>query len=249
MDLGIAGKIALVIAGSKGLGEGAVRGLAAEGVRVAFTARNSDTAADLAREVGGHVFDFDTDDLDDIDRLLQEVTETVGPIDIVVLNTGGPPSHDHPFDTTVSEWTRAHRSLVLSPFEMLRRIVPAMAKRGWGRVIVISSYSAHEPIDRIPLANAYRPPILANLKLLAKLYGRDGITFNAMIPGLFRTERSMSGRSDDVIRLNEERSPLGRMGTIEEFGSYVAFLSSERASYVTATEVLIDGGLSTVARL
>jgi len=246
MDLGIEGRRALVIAGSKGLGAGAARSLAAEGARVALTSRDPSGAQALATELGGHALRFDTDDLDDIDRLVDEAVGLLGGIDILVLNTGGPPSHEHPFETTTGEWNRTHRSLVLSPFETMRRVVPRMAERGWGRVIVISSRAATHPIQRIPLANAYRPALLGNIGLLATRYGRDGVTINAVVPGVFRTDRALAGRNAEDLRRTEATIAIGRMGETRELGDVVAFLASERAGYITGSVLHVDGGLGAV---
>lgn len=243
MDLRIAGRTALVVAGSRGLGAGVVRALVAEGVRVAFTSRDP---AGAGVEVGGVAtgFAFDTDDLDGIDPLVTAVEQRLGPIDVLVLNSGGPPSHDHPFDTTAREWHRAHRSLVLSPFETVRRVVPGMAERGWGRVVLLSSLAAVQPLDRMPLSTAYRPALIANLTLLARLYGAHGVTFNTVVPGGIATGRSVAERAEEDVADLVAHVPLRRMGSPDELGSVVAFLASEQAAFVTGAQVAVDGGFT-----
>lgn len=243
MDLGVAGKNALVIAGSKGIGAGVVRCLVDEGVRVGFTSRDpAGPGVEVADMAAG--FAFDTDDLEAVDPLIDRFESEVGPIDILVLNTGGPPSHDNLFDVTIRESQRAHRSLVLSPFETIRRVVPGMAERGWGRVILISSLSAVAPLDKMPLSNAYRPSMVANFTILARTYGSAGITFNTVVPGVIDTARSNIGRAEEDIDGVVALTPVGRLGAIEEVGAAVAFLSSQRAAFVTGARVPVDGGLA-----
>jgi 3-oxoacyl-[acyl-carrier protein] reductase len=241
MDLRIADRVALVIAGSKGIGAGVVRALVSEGVRVAFTSREPGGPGVEVTDIATG-FEFDTDDLEAIDPLISKVESSFGPIDILVLNSGGPPSHDHPFDTTLREWHRAHRSLVLSPFETMRRVVPGMAERGWGRVILVSSLAALHPIDRMPLSSAYRPSLIPELTLLARLYGQRGVTFNTVIPGVIRTARSLEGRTPEDIQEVVDHLPFGRMGSPDEAGAVVAFLASEPAAFVTGARVTVDGG-------
>lgn len=247
MDLQISGKTALVVAGSKGLGAGVVRALAAEGVRVGFTSRDPRASgvevADIAEG-----FEFDADDIDAIGDLVSHVESTLGGVDILVLNAGGPPSHDHPFDTTAREWHRAHRALLLSPFEMMRRVVPTMAQRQWGRVIHMSSLAAQQPLERMPLSSAYRPSMLAEMTLLAGQFGGDGVTFNTVIPGGIRTERSIASRTPEDVEEMIAHLPIQRMGTPAEVGSVVAFLASENAGFVTGAEVAVNGGYTLHAR-
>lgn len=218
-----------------------VRALAAEGAVVAFTSRDPGApgveVADIATG-----FSFDTDDIDGIDSLADRVESVLGGIDVLVLNAGGPASHGHPFETTVREWQRAHRSLVISPFETMRRVVPAMAGRGWGRVIVLSSLAAVQPLDRMPLSSAYRPSTIANVTLLARRFGGQGVTFNTVIPGGIRTVRSVEGRSPEDIEEIVAHLPVHRMGTPDEVGAVVAFLASEQAAFVTGARVTVDGG-------
>ncbi|MFT4230256.1 MAG: SDR family oxidoreductase [Microbacterium sp.] len=241
MDLGLEGRRALVVAGSKGLGAGVVRGLAREGAVVAFTSRDPRAPGVEVSDVAAG-FEFDTDDVDAIDPLVSRVEAAIGGIDVLVLNAGGPASHDHPFDTTVREWHRAHRSLVISPFETIRRVVPAMAERGWGRVVVISSLAAIQPLERMPLSSAYRPSMIANVSLLARRYGVHGVTFNTVIPGGIRTGRSTEGRSPEDIDEIVAHLPVHRMGTPDEVGAVVAFLASQQAAFVTGAQVTVDGG-------
>lgn len=243
MDLSIAGKTALVIAGSKGIGAGVVRSLVREGVRVAFTSRNpQDPHVEVGHLATG--FTFDTDDLDAIGPLVTEVEAELGQIDILVLNTGGPASHDDPFDVTLREWHRAHRSLHLSPFETIRHVIPQMAERRWGRIVLVSSFAATQPLDRMPLSNAYRPSLIANFTVLSRLYGARGVTLNTVVPGIIGTGRSVIDRDAGDIDETVALSPLGRLGTSDEVGDVIAFLASERAAFMTGTQIPVDGGLT-----
>src|SRR4051812_50190260 len=139
MDLGIEGRVALVTGGSKGIGLGIAKTLAAEGARVAVASRTQETVDAAARELGGQGFVFDSGDLDAIPGLLDGVESALGPIDIYIANTGGPPPDQDPLGFSRAQWEAAHRSLVLSPMTVLQRLLPQMAERGWGPVVALQS--------------------------------------------------------------------------------------------------------------
>jgi 3-oxoacyl-[acyl-carrier protein] reductase len=246
MDLGLQDRVALVTGGSKGIGAGIAAALAAEGAKVAVAARTRDTVAQTAARIGATPYVFDSDDLDAVPGLLEEVESALGPIDIYVANTGGPPMGPNPLAFTREQWEAAHRQLVLSPMAFLERLLPAMRERGWGRVLAVSSSSVLEPLPSIQLSNAHRPGLIAAFKVLARNVAPDGVTLNAILAGRIATDRMSSGPGglEAAQAAARDQVPAGRLGTVEEFAAAAAFLCSERASYITGTTLLVDGGLT-----
>jgi 3-oxoacyl-[acyl-carrier protein] reductase len=246
MDLGLEGKVALVTGGSKGIGFGIATDLAAEGARVAIGARDPDRVRDAAGRIGGHGIAFDSADLDAVPDVIAEVESTLGPIDVYIANTGGPPAGPDPLGFTRAQWETAHRTLVLSPMAFIERLLPAMRERGWGRIVAVSSSAIREPIPAIQLSNAHRPGLLAAFKVLARAAAADGVTLNTVLPGRILTDRmiSTSGSAEAAQAAAREQVPAGRLGTVEELAAAAVFLCSERASYVTGTTLLVDGGLT-----
>ncbi len=246
MDLGIEGRVALVTGGSKGIGLGIATALAAEGVRVAVASRTKETVDAAAEQIGGAGFVFDSDDLDAIPGLLDGVESALGPIDIYIANTGGPPPNEDPLGFTREQWEAAHRSLVLSPMTILQRLLPQMAERGWGRVVAVQSSAVHEPISVLQLSNAHRPGMVVGFKVLAKQYAGKGVTLNTLHPGRIATERILGPGGDRAAADAAARDtiPAGRLGEPSDLGAAAAFLCSEKASYITGITMLVDGGLT-----
>ena len=246
MDLGLEGRVVLVTGATRGIGRAIASALAGEGARVAVAARSADDVEALARELGGSGHVFDSSDLDAIDPLVDAVRAELGPIDVFVVNTGGPPRFQDPLAPSAEEWEDAHRSLVVSPMLIMRRIVPGMCERGFGRVVAVSSSAALEPIDGLQLSNVNRPGLLAGMKLLAREHAAAGVTFNAVLPGRIATDRiaSVYGGMEAAQEVARAEVPAGRLGTPQEVADVAAFLCSERASYVTGQSVLVDGGLT-----
>ena len=246
MELGLDGKVALVTGGSKGIGFRVASGLGAEGARVAIAARDPERVREAAASIDGHGVVFDSADLDAVPRVIADVESALGPIDIYVANTGGPPAGPDPLGFSRGQWEEAHRTLVLSPMAFLERLLPGMQERGWGRVVAVSSSAIREPIASIQLSNAHRPGLAAAFKILAKRYAADGVTLNTVLPGRIATERSFStaGSREAAEAAAREEIPAGRLGTVEELAGPAVFLCSERASYVTGTTLLVDGGLT-----
>jgi 3-oxoacyl-[acyl-carrier protein] reductase len=243
MDLGLDGKVALVTGGSKGIGLGIARELAAEGARVAVAARDAERVRAAAEAVGGHGVVFDSTDLDAVPGVIDDVESALGPMDVYVANTGGPPVGSDPLGFTVAQWEEAHRTLVLSPMAFLERLLPAMAGRGWGRVVAVSSMAVREPIDSIQLSNAHRPGLIAAFKVLARRYAGDGVTLNSVLPGSIATDRVFDSRGSRAAaeEAAREEIPARRLGTVEEIAAAAVFLCSARASYITGTTLLVDG--------
>jgi 3-oxoacyl-[acyl-carrier protein] reductase len=246
MDLGLEGRVALVTGASKGLGRAIAAGLVAEGARVAIASRSADRIQATASEIGARGYVFDADDPGAVPALLDQVEGDLGPIDVYVANTGGPPAGPEPLAFPREQWEAAHRSLVLTPMAFLERLLPAMASRGFGRVVAIGSMAVLEPIDNLQLSNAHRPGLVAALKVLARRYARDGVTLNHVHPGRIATDRMISteGSLEAAQEKARESIPAGRLGTVEELAAPAVFLCSVPAGYVTGTSLLVDGGLT-----
>jgi 3-oxoacyl-[acyl-carrier protein] reductase len=246
MDLGIEGRTALVMGASQGIGRGIAASLAREGAPVAIASRSRERLERAAREIVGEVVPCvaDANDLDRLAGLAAEVAEALGPIEILVTNTGGPPlgrALEHPAD----EWDAAYRTLVHAPRTLVDAVLPGMRERRWGRIANVASSSVREPIPGLALSNAHRMAAVGLFKTLAAEVARDGITVNTVATGRFATQRAADNAGS--LEAAEERArsevPVGRLGTPEEYGDLVAFLCSERASYLTGAVIPLDGGL------
>jgi 3-oxoacyl-[acyl-carrier protein] reductase len=246
VDLGIEGRTALVVAASKGIGRGIAEALAREGARVAISSRSEDSLRDAAEQIDGEVriFAADTGDLDRVRELPREVAEALGPTEILVLNTGGPPPGGA-LDNSLEGWEAAFRSLVLAPRVLAEAVVPGMRERGWGRIVNVSSTSIREPIPGLTLSNANRLAALGLLETLADEVAGDGITVNTVATGMFATERlaDAQGSLEGAEEGARQRVPAKRLGRPDEYGDLVAFLCSERAAYLTGAVIPLDGGL------
>src|SRR5215208_2722496 len=245
MDLGLEGKVALVTAASQGIGFGVARALAQEGARVAVSSRTREKIDAAAAQIGATPYVHDTLDLDAAPELLQSVERDLGPIDVLVTNTGGPAGAD-PLGFTRERWEAAHRELVVAPIEMIEGVVPGMRERHFGRIVSISSSAAREPIPTLMLSTSHRPGLLGAFKTLARKLASDGITFNTILPGRIATDRikHLHGSIEEAEQVAREEIPAGRLGTAEEIAAAAAFLCSERASYITGVALLVDGGLT-----
>jgi 3-oxoacyl-[acyl-carrier protein] reductase len=246
MELGIEGKTALVMAASRGIGKGIAEALAREGARVAIASRSAERLEQAAAEVGeGTVaLTADTGDLEELATLPGRVAETLGPVEILVLNTGGPPMGGA-FEHDLPTWEDAYRSLVLAPKVLLDAALPGMRERGWGRVVNVGSSSTREPIPFLNLSNAHRMAAVGYLKTLSSEVAADGITVNTVATGRFATERlaDNAGSLQAAEEAARTEIPAARLGQPEEYGDLVAFLCSKRAAYITGTVIPIDGGL------
>ncbi len=256
MDLGLEGKNALVCAASKGLGRACALELAAEGANVALCARGKEglkqTANEL-REYGVRAVPIiaDMSSEEDRARIFETATEELAGIDILVNNAGGPPPGG--YETFgLDDYRKAVELNMLSSIDLTNRAMPAMIDREWGRVINIVSISVKQPVDGLILSNASRAGLVGYAKTVATQVAALGVTVNNVCPGLILTDRVRqllggdadlytkpeSGPVADVIR----GLPAGRMGSPEELGALVAFLASERASYITGVTLCVDGG-------
>jgi 3-oxoacyl-[acyl-carrier protein] reductase len=245
MDLGLSGKVALVTGASQGIGFGIAKELAAEGARVAVSSRTQEKIEAAAGEIGAHAYVHDTLELDAGPDLIAAVERDLGPVDILVTNTGGPAGGD-PLEFTREQWESAHRELVVAPIEMIELVVPGMRERGFGRILSVSSSAAREPIPSLLMSNSHRPGLLGAFKTLAQKLAGDGITLNTILPGRIATDRisHLHGSIEKAQEVARQEIPAGRLGTAEEIAAAAAFLCSERAGYITGVALLVDGGLT-----
>jgi 3-oxoacyl-[acyl-carrier protein] reductase len=258
MDLGLTGRVAIVAAASKGLGRAVAEELTHEGARVAICARTAGTLAQTAMDIqkcsGREIFHqaLDVTDSSAVGAFVSAVEARFGHIDICVTNSGGPPSN--PFKNTKPEdWRSAVDQLLMSTIFFARETLPRMQKNKWGRLITITSSAVKQPVDGLLLSNSIRAAVTGLARTLANEYAADGITVNNVCPGYTRTARldglaaTISARTgakpEEVFAAWEREIPARRLGTPREFAAVVAFLPSERASYLTGTSIAVDGGL------
>ncbi len=238
MDLGLKGSVAIVAAASKGLGKAVAIGLAREGATVGICARGQQELDATAKELPGDTFAqaLDVTAEEQVRAFVQAVHSRFGRIDICVTNAGGPPAK--PFaGASVADWRAAVDLNFMSTVYFAREVLPVMREQRWGRLITITSASVKQPIDGLILSNAVRPAVAGLVKSLSNEYGPYNVLVNNVCPGYTATER--------LKKLGvkpEAQIPLGRVAEPEEFANVVVFLASERASYITGTSILVDGG-------
>ena len=257
MDFGIRGRVALVAASSRGLGRAVAEELAAEGGDLIMCARGADAlreAADAIRAKSGVrvvTMPADLSDPGDVDEVLRDGTREIGPVDILVTNTGGPPAG--PFEQhSPDAWAAAVRQNLDSVVNLVRGVLPGMKERRWGRIINVTSIAAKQPVDGLILSNAVRAAVTGFARTLANEVAPFGVTVNNVLPGYTRTQRvdelakrraSQSGTTvEEAVAVWEREIPMGRLGEPREFAAAVAFLASDRASYITGASIPVDGG-------
>ena len=240
MDLGIAGKRALVTGSSKGLGRAVAAALAAEGVHVAICSRNAESVAKTAAELKAQGFPADLSAPGAVEKLVADVTQKLGGIDILVSNTGGPPPTG--FDNTTDEqWRTGFEGLFMSTVKLMRLCLPGMRERKWGRIMTVTSVTAREPLDGLTISNAIRPGLHGLLNSLSREVGKDGITVNALMPGSTLTDRLKDFPYDQEEV--DRTIPARRLGKPADFGAVAAFLASEQAGYINGEAIAVDGGM------
>jgi 3-oxoacyl-[acyl-carrier protein] reductase len=257
MDLKIENRVALVLGGGGGLGSAIGSSLAREGVKVAVasvTPASVEASARRIRDAGGTALalPWDLADLHSIDGHVRSIEERLGPVDILVNNTGGPPPTPVAGQDS-AVWMKHFQLMVASVIAITDRVLPGMRSRKWGRIITSTSSGVEAPIPNLGLSNSLRMALVGWSKTLAREVGRDGITSNIVLPGRVLTERirfldeqkaSREGRSAEAVAAESIAGiPAGRYGRPDEYGDVVAFLASDRAAYITGSIVRVDGGL------
>jgi 3-oxoacyl-[acyl-carrier protein] reductase len=244
MDLGLAGRVALVTGGSRGIGRAIATELAAEGARVAIASRSPEAAA---QELGVAGLPFDAGNVDGAAPLVEAAGSALGgEVEVLVVNTGGPPAGPDPLGFGRAEWEAAYRSLVLTPMALVEAAMPSMRARGWGRIVNVVSTSVREPIATLMLSNSHRAATLAAWKTIARDVAADGVTVNSVLPGRIATDRLATtyGSLDAAAEAARTEVPAGRLGDPAEMAATAAFLCSDRAAYITGVALLVDGGLT-----
>jgi len=245
MDFGLDGRVALVTGASRGIGFGIASALAAEGATVAVSSRSPERIEAAAAEIGARPYVHDSADLDAAPALIDQVEADLGPLAVLVTNTGGPPGGE-PLEFTREQWEAAYRELMLAPMALIEHAVPGMRERGFGRVLNVSSSAVREPIQALLLSTAHRSALLATFKLLARRLASDGVTLNTILPGRIATDRlaELHGSLDAAEAAARDQVPIGRLGTVEEIAAAGAFLCSAPAGYITGVALPVDGGLT-----
>jgi 3-oxoacyl-[acyl-carrier protein] reductase len=256
MDLGLRDRVAVVAAGSKGLGRAVAEEFAANGARVVICARGKDaldaTVAAIRADGGqAHGVVADVSDVGQVRHVVAEAERVFGPVDILVTNSGGPRPGLFA-DLTIEDWHVASRILLTSAVAFTQAVLPGMRARKWGRILNITSIAAKQPVAGLMLSNSLRAAVTAFARTLANEVGADGVTVNNLMPGFTRTERVVElsehkakegGTTPEaVIGQWENEIPMGRIGEPRESAALAAFLASDRASYITAQSIAVDGG-------
>lgn len=256
MNLGLHGKVALVMASSRGLGQAMAVSLAREGVKVAVTGRNAtglQKSVEMIEAAGGKALalSWDLSDLTVIDSMVSQVEKQLGPIDILINNTGGPPP------TTAAGqdpalWQKSFNDMILSLIAITDRVLPGMRQRKWGRIITSTTSGAISPIKNLAISNTLRAALLAWSKTLSAEVAQDGVTVNIIMPGRVATDRlreldeARAKREnlsyEAVVKLSLQQIPMGRYGDPQEYGDTAAFLASQNASFITGSVIRVDGG-------
>ena len=239
MDLGLKTKRALVTGASKGLGKAIAGALRTEGATVAICARDAGRIAAAAKEIGAVGLVGDLSIPGAAANILRQAIDKLGGVDILVVNTGGPPAGT--FDSTADEaWRSAFENLWMSTVDLIRGCLPGMRERRFGRIMIVTSMTSREPLAKLMISNALRPGIHGLVNALSREVAGDGITVNAIMPGYTLTERLRD------IGIDEQQIaaqiPAGRLGRPEEFAALATFLASEQAGYICGQAIACDGG-------
>ena len=255
MDLGITGKVAMVAAASKGIGFAVAKELTREGCRVSICGRTEETLEAAAAEIGEETRSYvvDVSSAEDLSWWIEQTLQDLGPIDILVTNTGGPPAGGLD-QMTDAQWQSGFDGTLMNIVRLVREVQPAMAEARWGRIVHITSLVAKEPSRVLPISSTLRAGIMALTRLQALEYAPSGITVNSVLPGHTLTDRQThlaeirAGREgisiDEALIRQASEIPMKRMASPGEIAAAVTFLCSEQAAYITGTNLLVDGGIT-----
>lgn len=254
MDLGIRDRVAMVAAGTRGIGLACARMLAAEGCRVGVCSRSDENLREAAAELPGlHVHRCDVTRGEELADWVQAVRRDLGEPDILVTNTGGPPAGPLR-QMTDEQWLAGVDSTLMNVVRLVRLVAPSMAERGWGRIVHVTSLVAKEPSDLLPISSTLRAGLMALTRLQANELAANGVTVNAVLPGHTRTDRQLhlaNVRAErlgispsEALRRQAEEVPMRRLAQPAEIAAAVAFLCSVPAAYITGVNLLVDGGLT-----
>jgi 3-oxoacyl-[acyl-carrier protein] reductase len=258
LDLGLQERVVIVAASSEGIARAAADRFAEEGAVLAMCSRDSEKLNRAAKEIrdrhGAEVLaePLDVTDAGAVKRFVDYVAERFGGVDVCVTNAGGPSAKMF-FETTADEWQRAVELNLMSTIHFARAVLPYMQRKGWGRIVTITSVSVRQPVYDLVYSNTVRAGVMGLVKSLSNEFGKDGITVNNVAPGFTATERLKElaakrakqqgvSESDYLERMGAEAA-LGRVGKPEEVADAIVWLASERASYITGQTLLVDGGL------
>lgn len=242
MDLGLKNKIALVLGSSDGIGKAVAKSLVDEGAKVILNSRNAGNLERAKEETGASDYVIgDLSQIGEAKRIVEEVIAKHGKIDILISNTGGPKKGEFS-QIDLEQWQQDYQSLWLSFVEATNTAVPSMQKSKWGRIVLVTSLAAREPLAGLTTSNGLRAGLSGLAKSLSSEIAKDNITVNCVLPGYTNTDRLKAlNLSEEKVR---ELVPMGRLATPQEVGDLCCFLSSDKAGYVTGQSLLIDGGAS-----
>jgi 3-oxoacyl-[acyl-carrier protein] reductase len=241
MNLELKGKKALVLGSSTGLGRAVAESLIAEGVEVCIVSRNLDNITKTAKEIGTKYFDVaDLSIKGETAKLVERVIAKMGQVDILVNNTGGPKKNNF-LDVTDEQWQEDFQSLWMSPIEAMRILLPKMKENNFGRILMITSLAAKEPLPGLTTSNGFRAGLSGLSKSIVNEYASFGITINLLLPGYTDTDRIKSlNLSETKIK---EMVPAGRLGEPKELADLATFLASKKGAYINGQSIAVDGGV------
>jgi 3-oxoacyl-[acyl-carrier protein] reductase len=240
VDLGLKEKTALIMGGSSGLGKAIAKSLIDEGTKVAISSRDETKLKAAAKDISAsRIYPCDFSKPGQSRAMIEKAISDLGHLDILVTNTGGPARGDF-MDITSEQWQNDYQSIFMSAIEAMQVALPHMQKRGYGRILLITSVSAKESLPRLTSSNGLRPGLKGLAKSISNEYASSGVTVNVLMPGYTNTERLReSNLTEEKIK---QMIPIGRLAEPSELGALAAFLASPQASYITGQSIAVDGG-------